>query len=182
MARELNPLSPWYVDREAVVTLCIGDATEALRLYRMEASLNPGDLSVHWSIARALARLGQWDDATAEILSAFPPKTRSDSAFVDTLARGERGYLQLVHANGRRRLNGLLAQASPPPPAVQLVIARIAAGDIDTGLDELTRLAQRDDVNIYRMRCHPDMEEVRSSPRFQRIMESLPKWTLDSSS
>jgi len=62
------------------------------------------------------------------------------------------------------------------------VIARIAAGDIDTGLDELSRLAQRDDVNIYRMRCHPDMEEVRSSPRFQRIMESLPKWTLDSSS
>ena len=182
MARELNPLSPWYVDREAVVTLCSGDATEALRLYRMEASLNPGDLSVHWSIARALARLGQSDDATAEILSAFPPKTRSDSAFVDTLARGERGYLQLVHANGRRRLNGLLAQASPPPPAVQLVIARIAAGDIDTGLDELSRLAQRDDVNIYRMRCHPDMEEVRSSPRFQRIMESLPKWTLDSSS
>ena len=182
MARELNPLSAWYVDREAVVTLCIGDATEALRLYRVEASLNLADASIHWSIARTLARLGQWDDATAEILSAFPPKTRSDSAFVDTLARGERGYLQLVHANGRRRLNGLLAQASPPPPAVQLVIARIAAGDIDTGLDELTRLAQRDDVNIYRMRCHPDMEEVRSSPRFQRIMDSLPKWKLDLSS
>jgi len=62
---------------------------------------------------------------------------------------------------------------------VQLVIARIAAGDIDTGLDELARLAQHDDVNIYRMRCHPDMEEVRSLPRFQRIMDSLPKWKLD---
>jgi hypothetical protein len=32
------------------------------------------------------------------------------------------------------------------------------------------------------MRCHPDMEEVRSSPRFQRIMDSLPKWKLDLSS
>jgi tetratricopeptide (TPR) repeat protein len=181
MARELDPLSAWYVDREAIVTLCSGDANEALRLYRTEASLDPRDASIHRSIARALARLGQWDDAVAEILSAFPPKTRSDSALVDTLARGERGYLQLVHANGRTRLDRILAQTTAPP-ALQIAIARMAAGEIDTALDELARLAQRGDIGVYRMRCHPDMEEVRSSPRFQRIMDSLPKWKLDLSS
>jgi hypothetical protein len=59
---------------------------------------------------------------------------------------------------------------------VRLAWLRIVAGEMDAGLDELAKAAARGDLAIYRSPCQPDADEAKSSPRFQRILASLPAW------
>jgi hypothetical protein len=47
---------------------------------------------------------------------------------------------------------------------------------MDAGLDELAKAAARGDVAVYRSPCQPDADEAKASPRFQRILASLPRW------
>ena len=177
MARQLNPMASGLIDREAILGLCSDRPAEALELYRALVTVAPGEPLGHRGAARALARLRKWDEAVAELRIAWPAKTASDSALRDTLAAGERGYWQLVHADGKRRLDAALAQqrTSYVGP-MRIAFLRMAAGEIDAGLDEMAKAAAKGDIAVYRAICQPDADEAQSSPRFRKILESLPKW------
>jgi predicted Zn-dependent protease len=179
LAYRLDPSRVRLIDREAIIYLCSNQAEKALDLYRSIIRLSPQAASAHLGAARALARLGRWDEAIAERRLGSQPTTSGDSALLDTLASGERGYWQLVQASGRKGLDQALANARTgyvsPMRIAQL---RIAAGEIDAGLDALAKAAARPEVAAYLTVCVADWEQARSSPRFWQILESLPRWDL----
>lgn len=179
-ARRLDPMRPVLVNSEAILGLCSNKPSEALELYRWLVTLSPRESLGHRGAARALARLGKWDEAIAELRIALLPNTPRDSALRDTSARGERGYWQLIHAGGKPRLDETLARVGAGKWVAPMRIAfdRIAAGEIDAGLDEMAKAAAKGDLAVYRAVCAPDADEARSSPRFWKILESLPKWDL----
>jgi DNA-binding SARP family transcriptional activator/TolB-like protein len=179
-ARRLDPMRAGLVDREAIIGLCSNKPSEALELYRSLVTISPRGALGHRGVARSLARLGKWDEAVAELRIAWPPKTARDSALRDTLARGKRGYWQLIHAEGKPRLDETLALVRVGKWVAPMRIAsdRLAAGEIDAGLDDMAKAAAKGDIAVYRAVCQMDMDEARSSPRFWTILESLPKWDL----
>ena len=180
IARRLDPMRAGLIDREAIIGLCSNRPSEALELYRSLVMISPRAALGHGGVARSLARLGKWDEAVAELRIAWPPKTARDSALRDTLARGELGYWQLIHADGKPRLDETLARVREGKWVAPMRIAfdQMAAGEIDAGLDEMAKAAAKGDVAVYRAVCQPNADEARSWPRFWQILESLPKWDL----
>jgi predicted Zn-dependent protease len=180
MARRLDQGNLALIDREATIGLCSNNPAESLDLYRLKLRLAPDDAWGHRGAARALARLGKWNDAVAELRTAWPPKTASDSALRDTLARGEDGYWQLTRADGRQRLDAALTRRGNGEwvAPMRLAFLQVAAGEIDAGLDELAKAAPRGDLAVYRTPCQADWDEARKFPRFWQILESAPKWDL----
>lgn len=195
IARELDPLSGSFVEREAVIGLCRDDPAEALRLYRVRLQLESENPDAHVGLARALARLGRWEEAAAEYRVALKARaalrtghadsssiaggtsSHSDSIASDTTLAGERAYWALIESDAKPRLRAALGRARTTwVSPVQVAALYVASGEVDTGLAMLSRLAKTQDYSVYRMPCQADMDRVHSDPRFKAIMASLPRW------
>ncbi|HEY8833098.1 MAG TPA: BTAD domain-containing putative transcriptional regulator, partial [Gemmatimonadaceae bacterium] len=64
VARQLDPLTPYYLDREATIEICANRPSEALKLYQGELDLNASKLA-RQGRTRSLALLGRFDAAIA---------------------------------------------------------------------------------------------------------------------
>jgi serine/threonine-protein kinase len=146
IARRLDPLSPYYLEREAVIDLCADRFDDALRLADEELALSPANTAALDARKRTLALLG----------------------------RPEPGYWEKIRADGVRRLTALRANASDHPVQdFALLEAQFAAGDTTAGFATLERLAATGERNLYKLPCMPTFDQVRNTPHLQVIIRKF---------
>lgn len=171
-ARALDPLSAFYAEREANTALCRGRAAEALPLYQAQVELNPRLRSGLLGVARSLARLGRWDEAIAELRTLA--RSMGDTATATSLpgARGADGYWALKHREGEALLERRLRAAERGWVAPYLIaVAQVGAGQIEEGMAGLEAEVAAGSRMVYKLPCNPEIDEVRDTPRFQRLLE-----------
>lgn len=159
IARQLDPLSPLYAERDAALSLCSGQPDAALPLYQAALRLEPSSATSRDGMARALARLGRWDEALATL-------------GIHGLT-GEAGYWEFRAREGRPRLSAALeASRTGWVSRARLGTLFIAAGDVERGLDLLEEEARAgDDIGLFRLPCQPDVDRARGLPRFKALLE-----------
>ena len=114
IARRLDPLTPFYLDREATIELCASRPQAALRLWDAELAMSPFDAGAKGGRARVMAWLGKPDS----------------------------GYWDAQHADGKRRLAALQAAAATQPASPFAVMqATFASGDSLGGYAMAERLS-----------------------------------------
>jgi DNA-binding SARP family transcriptional activator/TolB-like protein len=173
VSRRLDPLSAFYAEREANGAMCEGRAEEALRLYRAQVELDSRGRSGNLGVARALAALGRWDEAIAQLRTLA--RARGDTALSSSLAsaHGEAGYWALRHAEGRALLQQREALASQGWVAPFLLgVADIGAGNLDRGMAILESEVRAGSRMVYKLPCNPQIDEIRSTPRYRRLLEA----------
>jgi DNA-binding SARP family transcriptional activator/Flp pilus assembly protein TadD/TolB-like protein len=173
MARQLDPLSPGLLNDLLIVELCSGHLEEALNLAR--PGLDPTRPSEHQMLARILAGLGRWDEAVAELRGLDTSLT--NPADPTSALTGERAYWAIREREGRTTLARIekIAQTHKVHP-VRIAMAHIAAGDIDRGMSLLEEGISRGGKVVDRLPCFPQVDRVRGTPRFNKIIAALPKW------
>lgn len=165
IARQLDPLTSGYLDREAFTELCAGRAERALALYRLELAMNNSDALARAGLTRSLALFGRYDEAIAswreEALAS------GDSLLSRSLAKakGAEGYWGLKHEEGRQRLAALKLRTGYVSP-VRFMQARWAAGDAAGGFHSLKAAATTDTKALYRLPCMVEADEFRNTPQF----------------
>lgn len=146
IARRLDPLTPYYVEREVTLDLCAQRFDDALKLVNEELAINPGDTTALQQRARTVALLGH------------------------PLA----GYWDTVQARARRRAEaaGTGAHGRPIDP-VALYQIQFAAGDTTSGFKTLEAAVVSGDRNLYKLPCTPEVDGVRNSSHFQAILRKV---------
>ena len=174
LARQLDPLTPYYLGREATTEFCADRPAEALRLYERELLMSPTDRDAQLGRVRALAQLGRYDDAVAAWRAQATASGNARLAESLRGARGAAGYWDVVHREGRRRLAALEEEATQRwVSPTTLMHLRFAAGDTAGGFRELSRLAAEPTSPLYRLRCNQNLDEVRNLPRFTSIVKQV---------
>ncbi|MDQ6888075.1 MAG: hypothetical protein M3068_12420 [Gemmatimonadota bacterium] len=174
IARELDPLNPFYLEREVHLEMCADRPDVALRLLKTQLLLTPSDKLTQDALPLVLARLGRYDDAIAAWREQAA--AAGDAAIANALgqASGATGYWSVKHLEGQRRLAILNAQAKRSESSpLRFMLARFAAGDVEGGYDALAQLVRRRHPSVLRLRCLPDMEEIRRSPRFAAALAQI---------
>lgn len=174
IARRLDPLTTYYLDREATIELCSNHPDAALRVINEELTMDLSDKIAQRARVRTLVLLKRPDEA----ISAWRAQAAAEgnSALVDQLgkANGEAGYWASVHADGRRRLENVQKQvAKSYVSPVTLAQAQFAAGEIDAGFQSLALAESQREPALYRLPCMPDMDEVRNAPRFAALVKRV---------
>jgi serine/threonine-protein kinase len=145
IARRLDPLTPYYLEREAVIDLCAGRFDDALRLANEELAVSAGNVAALQARKRSLALLG----------------------------RPEPGYWDDIRSGGGRRLAALQAKSPDHAADLKLLEAQFAAGDSTEGFATLERVALAGDRNLYKLPCMPDLDQVRNTPHLQAIIRRV---------
>jgi DNA-binding SARP family transcriptional activator/TolB-like protein len=174
IARRLDPLTNYYLDREAAIELCSNHPAAALRVINDELTMDPSDKIAQRARLRTLVLLGRPDEAIS--LWRAEASAEGNRALADQLgkAHGETGYWAAVHADGRRRLEKVQKQADKSYVSpVTLAQAQLAAGEIDAGFQSLGVAERQREVALYRLPCMPDMDEVRNTPRFAALLKRV---------
>ncbi|MDX2057335.1 MAG: BTAD domain-containing putative transcriptional regulator [Gemmatimonadales bacterium] len=174
LARQIDPLNPYFVDREALVEMCAGRPAEALALYREVLAMDSTRRDGFWGTARALATLGRWDEALDE-LRRYAERTRDSLVTRDLVgARGETGYWRVLEADGQRRLARLIERGRREwISRAQLGMFQVGAGWLEEGLATLEAEVATDEVGLYRLPCFAEVDRVRDNPRFQALLHRL---------
>jgi len=166
LGQQLDPVSPYFLDRLGFGLLCAGHTADALATFRSELDLDPSRPEAIRGVVRSLA----WDEA----LDAWrtPRLSIEDSAVREALrgAQGESGYWAVRHAEGRAMVRALAArsQGSEVSPG-RLGLAYLHAGDLVRGLALLEEDARTGGVQIYKLGCHEATDEHRDAPEFRRV-------------
>ncbi|MFN8571269.1 MAG: BTAD domain-containing putative transcriptional regulator [Gemmatimonadaceae bacterium] len=171
LASALDPLNRLYVKVEADIDLCADRAEEALTLARagLRSALGGDELRRHE--ARALARLGRWDEALDSWRIAVPP---SDTLLRKILAhaRGADGYWSADSVDQERQLTKLLASAdgSGWVSLWKVGVYEVGAGRVREGLATLERARQAGQVAILKLPCNASMDRARDDPEYKQLL------------
>ncbi len=174
VARRLDPLNPYHVDREATIELCAGQAASALRVLESELATNPSNRVATEGKVRALVRLERYDEAI--VLWKALAASAGDTSIAKALeqSRGKQGYWSARWFQGRKRLNELKQSgAGRETTPAQLLRAQFEAGEIEAGYRTLDVLIREKSVRLYRLPCLPAMDFVRGSPRFDAVLKKF---------
>lgn len=172
IARQLDPLSPYFSSGEAGSEFCAGRPQVALDLRQADLAMNPSDHLARADVERGLALVGRYDEAIPhwrELRLAA-----GDTALAEALpgAKGKDGYLALKQAHGRKRLADLARRSGRISP-LSIARASFAAGDIEIGFAELEKARQEGIPALYRLPCMPEFDEVRHTPRFAAVVARI---------
>jgi tetratricopeptide (TPR) repeat protein len=172
VARRLDPLSAIYAASEANAEMCAGRPAEALPVFRAVVELDPGSRAGHLGVARALAGLGRWDEAIAQLRAMALARGDSAMAAMATTARGEAGYWSLKHREGRPLLEARQAAARSGWISPWLLgAAEIGAGAIEPGMARLEAEVAAGSRMAYKLPCNPEIDQIRSTPGYRRLVE-----------
>jgi tetratricopeptide (TPR) repeat protein len=171
IAKELDPLTPRYPQREAGVELCADHPAAALQIYEGLLRSTPADTIAQAGKVRSLARLGRYDDALASWRFNLG-SVQTPLAQVVREARGADGYWTAKHAEGAARLAGMLDRAARGArvSTSSLAQAKFAAGDFEGGFAALEQLLRDQHRAVWRLRCNPAYDEVLTFPRFKQVV------------
>jgi DNA-binding SARP family transcriptional activator/TolB-like protein len=174
IARQLDPLSPLYLEREGTIQLCADHADAALRLYDSELTMSPSEKTAQAGRVRALAWVKRYDDAIEMWRKQAVADGNAALAQSLTAAKGEHGYWNAKHIEGQRRLKKVKADAARKwTSPLAIAQAQFGAGEIQGGYATLAAMERDSDISLYRLPCMQDFDEVRRSPRFAEIMKRV---------
>jgi DNA-binding SARP family transcriptional activator len=169
VTEQLDPLTGFFVEREAFIAVCADRPAEALLGFRRALALDPGNRLALRGEVRSLARMGRWDEAIATWRRRLRP---ADSVLATHLAaaHGEQGYWEVMHWYGTTDLERRFSDPSAPPNPARLGMAYIAAGQIGRGRTLLEAAAQADNPLLVHLPCAPSVDEVRGQPWFEDLV------------
>lgn len=173
VARRLDPLTPYHVQREATIELCADNAEGALRLLDAELRAEPENVSAREDKIRALVRAGRADAAIAEWRRLA--RQIGDTAIVRVLgtATGDSGYWRAKWVEGRRKAAAMGLRPDEASTEVQRARLQFEAGDLEGGYRTLDDLVREKNVVLYRLPCLPWLDAVRGTPRLIAIMKRV---------
>lgn len=173
VARQLDPFSSFYLEREATIDICADRPQKALQLLREELLTTPNDGGATFGLTRVLAQLHRYDEAIS-IWSKDAAAT-GDTVLAGVLRRssGEQGYWDARHFDGRRILAAVRAKSARTwVSELKLTQAEFASGDTLAGFLSLEKLAHQGDITLSKLPCMPMMDEVRHSEHFEAIAKA----------
>lgn len=169
---QLNPVSSGAHGELAFAYWLSGQENEALRLYREGLEFEPDSLGGHGLIAELYLTRGDVDEA-------LPHLARFDGA-VDTLSPPRIGVLGRLYAmagreqEARALLSDLRARrARTFIPAVPFAYIHLGLGETEEALKWLEVAYEERDVSLIWLKVLPAYDSVRSSPRFQAILDRM---------
>jgi DNA-binding SARP family transcriptional activator/TolB-like protein len=172
VARKLDPLSSYYPQREANTEFCLNRPEAALELFQKELQINPSDVVAQAGITRALAMLGRYDEAIASW--RIEAAAKKDARLISALgsAKGASGYWSVNHLLGKERITALEKTSGFVSP-LRFMQAHFAAGNADEAFKALAEAERRHLPALYRLRCMPDVDEFRNTPRFTQAVARI---------
>jgi DNA-binding SARP family transcriptional activator/TolB-like protein len=174
IARQLDPLTPLYLEREAIIDLCAGEPDAALKLYESELTMSPSEKSAQAGRVRTLAWLKRYDDAIDAWKKRAVAEGNAPLAQVLSHAKGDSGYWNARHLEGQRRLKKVTADSARKwTSSLALLQAQFGAGQMQAGYATLAAMERDSDISLYRLPCMQDLDEVRGSPQFAAIMKRV---------
>jgi tetratricopeptide (TPR) repeat protein len=174
IARQLDPLSPLYLEREAVIDLCADEPDAALKLYDSELTMLPSNNAAQLGRVRTLAWLKRYDDAIDQWRSEAVAEGNGTLAQALSHAKGDSGYWHVKHLEGERRLKKVAADSARKwTSPLTLTQAQFGAGQMQAGYASLASMERNRDIALYRLPCMQDFDEVRGSPQFAAIVKRV---------
>ncbi|HUR00898.1 MAG TPA: BTAD domain-containing putative transcriptional regulator, partial [Gemmatimonadaceae bacterium] len=172
VARQLDPLTPTYLEREASIEFCADRPENALRLFRSELTMKPSDRLAQEGLIRALALAGRYDEAIAAWQIQAASDGDGELAKLLASARGSDAYWSIKHTLGKRRLAALQKETDRVSP-LALMQASFAAGDSAAGFRALDKAYSAEVRALYRLSCMPDVDEFRHTPHFVAALAKI---------
>ena len=172
VARQLDPITPFYIQWEANLEFCADRPEIALQLNETETELNPSNQVARIGVTRALAMLGRYDEAIASWRKEALALGDTSLATALVTVHGKSGYWSQKHADGRMRLESLRRRTNGVL-LLALMQAQFSAGDADAGFKTLDAAAATDTRALYRLRCMRDLDEFRHTPRFEAALAKI---------
>jgi len=169
VARQLDPLSPYYAFNEPYVEFCAGRPEAALKLYRAQIEIDPSDALPRAGVTRSLAMLGRYDEAIESWRREATGARDTVLAGKLSTVKGREGYWGLRHALGRRRRDALDRRQGRVSP-LSRARASFAAGDASRGFAELEVARAAGTPALYRLTCMAEFDEFRQTPQFSAAL------------
>ncbi len=174
-ARELDPLSPGFILKEADFLLQTGQLDPASRLYEGVIGTDPDDSRAYFGLAEVRRLQGRFDDAIDSLRRAH--EAAGDRSLSDLLAaaRGADGYRQIERATAKAELEALehrLAEGTYASPLdFARAHARIGAGE--RALAYFEPAFQERSPGLVFLNVDRAWDSVRNDSRFQTAVRRV---------
>lgn len=133
--------------------------------------VEPGYYLAYLRRARVRLQLGETEEARGDAEAAMRLGAGDElAAAVLTLAEVRAGDTLAARARLERALRGIPHLERPGPTEALFGAALVALGDRERALDFLERVGPRGVQLVFELRA-PEFDDIRSHPRFQRIVE-----------
>ncbi len=167
-ARELDPLSPFFILKEAGYLLQTGQLEEAAGLYEKVIGADRNDSRAYFGLAEVRRAQGRFDEAIEAQRRGYRAEGDDSLAKVFATARGIEGYQAIEKAEAKEQLDALQNRRARGAYASPLEIARAYARlrDKKRALDSLdAALAERSPGLVF-LKVDRSWDSVRDDPRF----------------
>jgi TolB-like protein/cytochrome c-type biogenesis protein CcmH/NrfG/predicted Ser/Thr protein kinase len=181
-ALELDPKNPVITELSAIVLLRQREFEKALGEAQKLIGGSPSDHDGHALAGEALVGLSHYEEAIAafnrakEAMHAHDPEGQGDAQFL----AGIDGMLGIAYARegntdrGEEVLRDLIDRSETEPvPRGTLATLCFALGKTDEGFAWLQEACERTESIIVALRTSPWLDDARSDPRFEEVLESV---------
>jgi serine/threonine protein kinase/tetratricopeptide (TPR) repeat protein len=174
-ARELDPLSPVYVLKEADFLLLGGQLDEAGRLYENVIGVAPNDPRAYFGLAEVRRQQGRPDDAIASLGRIFDAAGDESLHELLTDARGLEGYRRIERALAERELAALRGRLEEGRYTSPLYLARAYArlGDRERALAHIDSAFEERSPGLVFLNVDRAWDRVRDDPRFREAVRRV---------
>jgi TolB-like protein/DNA-binding winged helix-turn-helix (wHTH) protein/Tfp pilus assembly protein PilF len=173
-ALALDPLSA-VIHHQAGTTLRdAGHYEEAIKQYREALKLNPDFLLAYEAMQWAFRREGKIKESVLALRMAAPGFQRSDYNLTAVIS--EIDSLETAYNHGGRIAyfrQCLKGHRRATRPHYYLARDNAELGDRNAALAELTASYQDHDIEVLWMLTDPELNSLRSDPRFQRLIRAI---------
>ena len=173
-ARELDPLTPRYLESEGSIEMCAGRPAASERVYRHLLDQRPASDEARSGLARTLAGQGRFDEALDARRLGISPSTAPVPTGAQPGAHDRDAYFAALHAEGRLLLDAYRrSTAGKRVSPLRLMALQFQSGDSAAGFATLAAAARDRDHWIYRLPCIPALDEVRGTARYRAMLSEI---------
>ena len=167
-ARELDPLSPYFILQEAGYLLQGRQLEEAASLYEQLIGTDRGDSRAYFGLAEVRRAQGRFDEAIDARRRGYKVEGDDSLAKVFATARGVEGYREVEKAIAAQDLEALRERAARGAYASPLEIARAYARleDKPRALDSLDAALVERSPGLVFLKVDRAWDFIRDDPRF----------------